>query len=205
MSEYREYNGDSEHDMWVDYTYHEYTDESYDWCDEDNADDVDCDEASCYVGSQRVENGSNRVENCSQRSGNSSHRDGNGTQHERSSSQRGGVCRGVKDERPTSELIKFYRQRIAKDEKRIKKIEADIERLTRELENPNLLPRKILALRRELEKLPGLIANYQANVEKDEAKLVSLLIKREKELNHWIIRACVFAILCSLVVFWMIY
>lgn len=36
MSEYREYDGDTEHDMWVDYTYHEYTGELDDWFGDDD-------------------------------------------------------------------------------------------------------------------------------------------------------------------------
>ena len=30
------YNGDVEHDMWVDYDYHENTDELSEWFDDDN-------------------------------------------------------------------------------------------------------------------------------------------------------------------------
>ena len=34
-----EYNGNTEHDMWVDFTYHENTDELPDLCDDEAVDD----------------------------------------------------------------------------------------------------------------------------------------------------------------------
>ena len=40
------YNGDVEHDMWVDYDYHKNTDELLEWFDEDDeptSDDIDDD------------------------------------------------------------------------------------------------------------------------------------------------------------------
>lgn len=56
MSDYGEYDGNTEHDMWTDFTYHENTGELNDWFgndseyDEDSEyeEDVDSDEYSEY-------------------------------------------------------------------------------------------------------------------------------------------------------------
>ena len=39
MDELDRYNGDEVHDMWVDYTTHEYTDELDEYFEEDDSDD----------------------------------------------------------------------------------------------------------------------------------------------------------------------
>lgn len=159
MSDYGEYNGDTVHDMWVDYTYDE------------------------YIGELGYWNG-----------------DGGSPQR-----NRGGGYHSAPSKRSTSELIDGCRKRIARNESRIKGIEADIEQTKKSLENPNLSTKKIRSLQYVLENLPKTIAQYREAIEKDQAKLIPLLMKREKQRNLWTIGACIFAILASVFIFWLIF
>lgn len=160
MDDFGEYNGDTMHDMWVDYTYDEYTGELGYWND----------------GS------------------------GNGRRH-----NQGGDYRPYQRQKSTSERIEACRKRIAKNESRIAGIEADIERIKKSLDSPNLPSKEIRSLKLSLEGPPKAMEGPRKTIEKDKTKLIPLLMKREKERNLWTIGICIFAILISLFLFWVVF
>lgn len=159
MEDFGEYNGDTVHDMWVDYTYDEYTGKLGYW-------------------------------------------DGGGGNRR---PQRGRDSRSSQRQKSTSELIEGCRKRIAKNESRIAGIEADIERIKKTLESPNLTSKKIKSLKLSLEDLPKAMDGHLKAIERDKAKLIPLLKKREKERNLLTIGICIFAIILSIILFWIIY
>lgn len=160
MSDYGEYNGNTGHDMWVDYTYHENTGELNDW----------------YSG------------------GNSS---GSRSPRYRSDYQ---------PKKSTLQLIYECKSRIQSNKANITIIEAKIARDRKQIENPDIDPKKKAQLQAMLDmNYPNRLARHRKNIEKDEAKLTSLLIKREKERNRWTIGICSFAIVVSIFTFWIIY
>lgn len=159
MNDYGEYNGNTVHDMWVDYTYHEITGELSDW----------------YGGR------------------------GGGHRQPRYRSD-------YKPAKSISRLINECKSRIGSHKANIANVEAEIERTRKSIENPAVNPRKKAQLQRLLDvNFPNLLASYRQKLEKDEAKLISLLIKREKERNVRTIGCCIFAILVSLFTLWKIY
>lgn len=88
----------------------------------------------------------------------------------------------------------------------IAKVEAEIECIKQLIESQTDLPKNKARLQKMLDvNYPNLLACYRKKLEKDEAKLTALLIKREKGRNRRTIGVCVFAILISLFIFWMIY
>lgn len=106
----------------------------------------------------------------------------------------------------TKEQIDACRSRIASNEKLIANLKADIERTKSKIANPKIHPQKELELKRLLNKVyPKRLGQYRKKVNEDEALLVSLLIKREKERNLYTILICIFAIIISSIVFPLIF
>lgn len=64
MSEYREYDGDTVHDMWVDFTYHEYTGELDDWFGGGNANARRYKPSPDYPGYVPTQSTSEKIDTC---------------------------------------------------------------------------------------------------------------------------------------------
>lgn len=155
MADYGEYNGNTVHDMWVDYTYQEYTGGS-----------------------------------------------GGG-----SYGNHGG---GYYDSRPrkksVGEQIAMLRNHIKQNKERIERLEAQIEEVKKKLESPNLTPHRAKSLENTIRiSIPNAIAGYKAKIQKDEDKLISLQMRREKGINAWTIILCIAAILIAFYLFLVIF
>lgn len=165
MCDYGEYEGDVMHDMWVDYTYHEYTGELGDWYGGDDACQYDVDENRPYGG--------------------------DGYRQERR-------------EKSNSELIEECRGRIAKYERNIVRLRADIEQARQALENPKLAPDRV----RELQHCVALkikrVAECERVIEKENAKLLPLLTFQKELRKRRTIAICIGAVTVAAVLLWLI-
>lgn len=160
MSDYGEYNGDTMHDMWVDYTYHENIGEFNDW----------------YGGGS-----------------------GGGHRPHRYRSN-------YQPSKTISQLINDCKSRISSNKAKIAEIRTEIEFAKKSIENPTVAPEKKVQLQKMLdENFPNRLARYRKSIAKDEAKITSLLMKREEQRTLWTIGVCIVAILFSLFLFWLIY
>ncbi|MEE0978812.1 MAG: hypothetical protein UH625_05325 [Muribaculaceae bacterium] len=155
-----EYNGDTVHDMWVDYTFHQYTGELDDWYGDSGNDGCS---PPCYTSKYRPS-------------------------------------------KSTSQLIAECRNRINSYKANIADLEMEVERTRKSVDDPAVPPGKRKKMQKSLDvNFPNRLARYRQNIEKYEAQLTSLLMKREKARNRRTIGLCIFAILVSLLVFWLIY
>ena len=155
MSDYGEYNGDTVHDMWVDYTYQEYTGGS---------------------------GGGSYGNHC------------------------GGYYGSQPRKKSVGEQMAMLRNRIKHNKERIERLEAQKEEVKKKLENPNLTPRRAKSLEDAIRiSITNALAGYEAKIQKDEDKLISLQIEHEKGINAWTIIFCVVAILLAFFLFLVIF
>lgn len=155
MSDYGEYNGDTVHDMWVDFTYQEYTSGGNNW----------------YGG--------------------------------RHSSRRSGRNRRSKS---ITQLISECQSRIDLNKAKITNLLDKIEYARKSVASPVVPPREKAYFQKQLDiNYPRRLARYRQDIENDEATLILLLMKREKERNFLTIAGCIIAIMVALFIFWQIY
>lgn len=155
MSDYGEYNGNTVHDMWVDYTYQEYAGGS----------------------------GGGSFGNC-------------------------GGCHGgpQPSNKSAREQIAACRKRIKRNREKIERLEVQMDEVRRKLEKPNISPRRIDSLNDVLTNgIPSAIASIHTKIKKDENKLISLQIERERRINAWTIALCVAAIFLAFIFFLLIF